>query len=49
MSTQNQLNNNFKCKECGMSFDDITRLDRHFKKAHPHKYEGYTQKWYWEN
>jgi len=27
-----------------MLFDDAIRLDRHFKKAHSHKYDGYTQK-----
>lgn len=32
-----------------MLFDDAVRLDRHFKKAHPHKHDGYAQKWYWEN
>jgi len=32
-----------------MKFDDPIRLERHFKKAHPNKYVGYQQKWYWEN
>lgn len=49
MRTRHQLNESFKCKECGMLFDDTTRLDGHFKKAHPQKYNDYTQKWYWEN
>ena len=39
----------FQCKECGMKFDDPTRLERHFKAAHPSKQEGFRQKWYWEN
>ena len=40
---------NFQCKECNMQFADPTRLERHFKTAHPPKHEGFKQKWYWEN
>jgi len=39
----------FKCKECGMKFDDPIRLERHFKAAHPSKHDGFKPKWYWEN
>jgi len=38
-----------KCKECGMEFTDSTRLERHFKAAHPSKPSGFRPKWYWEN
>ena len=40
---------NFKCKQCGMRFDNMIRLERHHNKAHPPKSDRYTQKWYWEN
>jgi len=41
---------NFKCKECGMQFNDPIRLERHFKMAHKKsKGGGFIQKWYWEN
>lgn len=39
---------NFKCKECGMQFDDPVRLERHFHAAHPGKHDGFRQKMYWE-
>jgi uncharacterized C2H2 Zn-finger protein len=39
----------FRCKECGMKFDDPTRLERHFNAAHPAKHDGFKPKWYWEN
>ncbi|MDE1863481.1 MAG: hypothetical protein KGI33_11305 [Thaumarchaeota archaeon] len=39
----------FRCKECGMTFDEQVRLERHCKAAHPQKHDGFTQKWYWEN
>lgn len=39
-----------KCKECGMKFNDLIRLERHFKAAHPAKSGGgFMNKWYWEN
>jgi len=38
----------FRCKECGMHFDDAVRLERHFKAAHPPKHDGFRPKWYWE-
>jgi protein-arginine kinase activator protein McsA len=40
---------NFKCKECGMQFNDLIRLERHSKIAHPAKHGGFKSKWYWEN
>ena len=39
----------FKCKECGMQFNDPVRLERHFKTAHRPKHDGFRPKWYWEN
>lgn len=39
---------NFKCKECGMIFVNLARLEIHFKAAHPAKHDGFRQKWYWE-
>ncbi len=39
----------FKCKECEMRFNDSIRLEVHFKVAHKPKHDGFKQKWYWEN
>ncbi len=39
----------FNCKERGMRFNDLNRLERHFKVAHRSKHDGFRQKWYWEN
>ncbi|MDE1765203.1 MAG: C2H2-type zinc finger protein [Thaumarchaeota archaeon] len=40
----------FKCKECGMMFNDPVHLERHAR-VHGHKSRdgGFVQKWYWEN
>ena len=39
----------FKCKECGMIFNDLDHMERHIKFAHKSKHDGFVQKWYWEN
>lgn len=40
----------FKCKQCGMQFNDFVHLERHLKvHSHKSKHDGFTQKWYWEN
>jgi predicted restriction endonuclease len=39
----------FKCKVCGMQFDEKERLQIH-KEVHQHKQknDGWTRHWYWE-
>jgi len=38
----------FKCKECGMIFNDRIHFERHTQ-VHKTKHSGFVQKWYWEN